>query len=250
MNEPRKATDVLLDIEVKLDNLTNLVRSQDLLIKVLSNKLNEVMVALDKPQSPKYVVEAPNFGTPAMPGPVSPPLNNLTDPERNIPIAANGNLLQTNSPVGFRRNSRPETYTNVKPEILEKPQNEDNMAVVPNQALKPAKKVPMQVNKDLPPQNEQSLPQNQVPVVQRCVDKNGKSIFLANVEITDLDNNQNVVKTRTNATGKWMASLAVGSYRVSIRKLESITKQKIEATQDIHIDGNKSKIELPMIIIK
>ena len=39
-NEPRKATDVLLELEAKINLLLDIVRSQDLNIKVLSNKLN------------------------------------------------------------------------------------------------------------------------------------------------------------------------------------------------------------------
>ena len=91
---------------------------------------------------------------------------------------------------------------------------------------------------------------NGIPVSQRCVDKNGKSIFLANVEIIDMATSQTIFKTRTNATGKWFASLGIGAYRVTIRKMESVTKEKIEAVQDIQVDGSKSKLELPMLIIK
>jgi hypothetical protein len=92
--------------------------------------------------------------------------------------------------------------------------------------------------------------QGQIPVMQRCVDKNGKSLFLAPVEIVDLSTGQPVFKTRTNGTGKWMASLGIGAYRVTITKQASMNKEKLEAVQDIQVDGAQSPLELPMMIIK
>jgi hypothetical protein len=90
----------------------------------------------------------------------------------------------------------------------------------------------------------------QIPVMQRCVDKNSKAIFLADVEIVDMATMQPVFKTRTNGAGKWQAPLGIGSYRVTIRKRENVTKEKIEAVQDIHVDGSVPKLELPLLIIK
>jgi hypothetical protein len=57
-------------------------------------------------------------------------------------------------------------------------------------------------------------------------------------------------KTRTNGTGKWMASLALGNYRVTIRKHDSATNTKLEATQDIQVDGTQSPLELQALIIR
>src|SRR5665213_1846654 len=111
----RKATDVLLDIESKVDVLLGIVRSQDLVIKILSNKLSDTIARLDKQQSgsPRITVEA-----------VQPPIQSIVpagftnipagDPERNIPFVAESRLTQTDSPDGFRRNSRPETYVQEK----------------------------------------------------------------------------------------------------------------------------------------
>ena len=91
---------------------------------------------------------------------------------------------------------------------------------------------------------------NSIPVVQRIVDKNGKSVFLADVEIYNSANMESVAKVRTSGNGKWSAPLSVGKYRVVIRKRESLTKEKIEITQDITVDGTQSLLELPMMIIK
>lgn len=273
----RKATDVLLDVEAKISMLLDIVRAQDLNIKILSNKLNEVMGRLDKQQAgpPKIVVEAVQTAPRA--SSVPPTFSQIPagDPDRTIPVAAESKLPQSEAPQGFRRNSRPETYAGDNsylphpeevrmpvqlpkmppgrqgttspppgrdavppPEIIAPPNTTKRGALEPPQAVEMGEPQPMPMSA-----------QGQVPVMQRCVDKNGKSIFLADVEIVD-STGQPVFKTRTNGTGKWMASLGIGGYRVTINKRASQNKEKLEAVQDIQVDGTQSPLELPMIIIK
>jgi len=50
--EPRKATDIILNLESKVDILLSIVRSQDLNIKILSNKLNSIIEKLEQ-EAPK-----------------------------------------------------------------------------------------------------------------------------------------------------------------------------------------------------
>jgi hypothetical protein len=192
------------------------------------------------------------------------------EPERNIPFLAESKLPQDNSPQGFRRNSRPETYVKDKPPAQppELQQVQMPMQMPPGMQAPPGRGAGSQVpsvqapamhsNKKgagavmAPPSSADAplMEQGQIPVTQRCVDKNGKSIFLADVEILDMATMQTIFKTRTNGTGKWMASLGIGAYRVTIRKRESVSKEKIESVQDIQVDGSSSRLELPMLIIK
>lgn len=276
VDEPRKATDVLLGIEAKVNTLLGIVRSQDHLIKILSNKLNDVMDQMKQGQSaaPKFTVETTQVA-PVLPPSIMPPsFSQLPagDPARNIPIVADMALPQTDSPQGFRRTSRPETFsgdnsylprTGVQeprmpvqmPQLPQKTnvQQPSTDVIVPSEATTKKKAIPHQT----PPQpvmNEErpepvSL-QGQIPVIQRVVDKNGKSIFLAEVEIIDISTHLQVFKTRTNGTGKWMASLGVGAYQVKITKLAALGKPSLEAIQDIQVDGSKAPLELPMLIIK
>lgn len=272
--EPRKATDVLLDVESKVSMLLDIIRAQDLNIKVLSNKLNEVIGRLDKQEAgpPKIIVEAvQTASTPAPAMPTGFTQLPAGDPEKTIPIIAESKLPQSEVPNGFRRSSRPETYAG-DGSYLPRPEQEVKMPVqLPKnmnqqQAMQPppgrsdvtappaATKNP-KASPPPPPQEEADLPPpqpttGQVPVMQRCVDKNGKSIFLAPVEILDVTTGQTVFKTRTNGTGKWMASLGIGTYRVTITKQATLNKEKLEAVQDIQVDGTQSPLELPMIIIK
>ena len=248
--EPRKATDVLLELESKLDVALNIIRTQDLNIKLLSNKLNSILEKLEKQNNPtnKIVVEAVTNSAPA-----------TIDNEKNILISSEDQLSVDLNPQGFRRTSRPETfsgddsYLSRPPEItaakypvqIPTPKSAVAEVVVPSF---PAAQQDPAPNDTKPKQKSNSSPS--VPVIQRIVDKNGKSIFLADVEVIDLGNGEQVVKTRTNGTGKWMANLSVGNYRVMIRKRESVSREKMEVGQDIYVDGSQSPLELQTMIIK
>jgi hypothetical protein len=264
LTEPRKATDVLLELEQKLDVALNIIRAQDLNIKILSNKLNAVLEVLEKkaPEAPKFVVEAVNTA-PRMP--VSQfQMNPELDPEKEIPVSAEFKLPLEKEPTGFRRTSRPETFAGDDiyiPQAPKAPQaphpgrghngpppGRTAEVVVPPAATK-------QNVVEKPPTKPQAraveqVVQNAIPVQQRVVNKHGKSLFLADVEIIDLSSMQQVFKTRTNGMGKWMASLGIGQYRVIVRKMENATKEKLEVTQDIEIDGLQSTVELQTVIIK
>jgi hypothetical protein len=268
MSEPRKATDVLISLENKVDVLLGLVRSTDLNIKILSNKLNDVMKKMEEVQSaPRFTVETVQTATkPVMP----PTFTQLPpgDPERNIPIMAESVIPQTSAPQGFRRTSRPETYTNEKEnqmpiqlpagiQGIQPPREQlpapplgrttSDVLVAPT----PVKKVPPSVQPiTMIEQPEPVALQGQIPVVQRCVDANGKSIFLAKVEVIDLNTKQVVHETNSNATGKWMGAFSIGSYRAIIRKRVALTKEKIETTFDFKVDGTVTKLELPLLVIK
>jgi hypothetical protein len=302
---PRKATDVLLEVESKVSMLLDIIRAQDLNIKVLSNKLNDVIGRLDKQQvaPPKIIVET--VQTPVQPPMMPPTFTQIPpgDPDRTIPVTAESKLPQAETTQGFRRSSRPETYAGdnsylpmpaeemrmpvqlpkmppgrqmpnapppgrspgndvtamVPPEAANPRNNKKGVFAPPNPKGSPVAPMGSLNPMMAPPQMEEQGPsvheqmhaaQGQIPVMQRCVDKNGKSIFLADVEITDLSTAQPIFKTRTNGTGKWMASLGIGAYRVTISKRASMNKEKLEAVQDIQVDGTQSPLELPMMIIK
>ncbi len=247
--EPRKATDIILNLESKVDILLSIVRSQDLNIKILSNKLNSIIEKLEQeaPKS-KFIVEAvQNTTTETLFG-----FNNIpVEEEKSIEVDPDFTVKLDNSPQGFRRVSRPETFSadiNKKDEssifpmqLPNMPQgrSEQDAQIIVNTNLKQEKKV-----------NKKEPSSGSVPVMQRIVDKNGKSVFLADVEIIDVSSGEQASKTRTNGTGKWMATLSPGDYKVIIRKRESLTKEKIEVIQDVRVDGTQSPFDLQTMIIK
>lgn len=247
-NEPRKASDLLLSLESQVQTLLGIIRAQDLNIKILSNKLNNLLDLLEKNTNTshsKIVVEAVNTAP-------------ITE-NNNIPIISENNIKIEDIPVGFRRTSRAETYAG-DDTYLNTVQTTNTLPVqVPQQvqAEVTVSKNPTSNSTDFIKNNEKKSSKIEkksegsvIPIMQRIVNASGKSIFLADVEIIDLSSMESVFKTRTNGTGKWMASLPLGNYRVNIKKGESLTKDKLEATQDIQVDGSKSPLDLPVLIIK
>ena len=89
-----------------------------------------------------------------------------------------------------------------------------------------------------------------IPVSQRIVDKNGKSLFLADVEIYELISNEFLYKTRTNGMGRWMAILNPGKYKIVIKKMQSLSKEKIDVSQEITVLNDNSSQEFNVFIVK
>lgn len=250
MSEPRKASDILLSLESQVSQLVALYRSQDLVLKVLSNKLNNLIETVGKLNQ----TEETNNNTLNLQVPHSSP----------VPIFAEYKLPQEVAPKGFRRTSRPETYTTQEP--IPKPQRV-TLGQITAPPPEPTVEFPVQFP-EFAPSNQPSLPAKKpsvtqpqetrvvkstgsIPVQQRLVDQNGKAIFLANIDIINLQTGETVFsKLRTNGVGKWQASLSPGAYQVKISKQESLSKTKLELSQDIMVDGLSPTQELPMLICK
>lgn len=275
-DEPRKATEVLLAIEAKIDTILSTVRASDLNVKVLSNKLNELMKSLDKlANTPKVTVEAVQT-QPVVPNQAAVIFGQIptnSDPSRTVVVTADSKLGVDDTPQGFRRTSRPESYdlqgddSYLKKQGVPPPRSQimppgpkpppgrsmgENVAL-PQPSSPPVKnRVAENPQSPSPVQKQatEAMAHGIIPVEQRVVDKNGKSVFLASVEVIDLSSGEQVSESRTNGTGKWMAALPVGQYKVSIKKLESLTKERIEAIQTITVDGSQSPLKLQMVIIK
>ncbi len=240
--EPRKATDILLEILTKLDQVLAFQRTQDLNVKIISNKLNTLIAELERtPDGTEFKMN---------PTAEVPPLEFLPLP---LPLEQ--------APLGFRRTSRPETYT------TEKERNQTSRPAprveaadtgkrpAPPQTPQPALPKPAPADEwktiSMPNmQSEEAGSAGKVAVSQRIVDKNNKVIFLASVEIINKQTNELALKTRTNSMGKWQAVLPPGVYSVNIAKSESMSKEKVQMNQEIRIDGKNSTQELPMVIAK
>lgn len=243
--EPRKASDILLDMESKVEILLNLVRTQDLNIKILSNKINEL-----NEKYKQLTVQS-----------VAPAKIEVVETPHSTAISSEVVMSQEVAPKGFRRTSRPETYSgddkylssSVDAVVIPKfPTQIPKMpAQLPeSEVVVPVKNITKPVVEFTEIPEKKLVDANNVPVVQRVVNKTGKSVFLADIEIIDLSTMNSMSKTRTNGTGKWMASLPIGKYRIFIRKRESINKDILEVSQDITVDGSQSPFELKTIIIQ
>jgi len=248
-NEPRKATDVLLELETKVDILLNLVRNQDLNMKVLSNKINSLLAKQTQqvqnvaPAPAPVTVEAVNTAT---------IFGNVPETPVQIPISSEDKLPLENRPKGFRRTSRPETYAGDNSYLPSKTTVSPKFPIqVPkSEVIVPAAAMQQQSSDHTQQAHTNVIMNNSIPVQQRVVDKNSKSVFLADVEVFKASSGDRVFKGRTNGTGKWMASLAPDIYKVVISKRESLTKEKVELTQEIVVDGKTSPLDLPILIFK
>lgn len=248
MSDSRKATDVLLSVEQKLEKLIEMLQNKDLSDKILSNKLNSLLAHLsDKKNAPPvFTAEAVNAPAQNLP----PPLVKVS-PEDSLPLESTPNAN------GFSRTSRSETFAGDN-SYLNKVPRKDTAIRMPVQIPK-ADHVEIVVPQQAVDVNKASSPKehpvahrtsNVVSVVQRVTDKNGKSLFLADVEVIDKTSLEVVQKLKTNATGKWMCSLPVGSYSVVIKKRDPITKQVVDVGQNIEVQGNVNPLELPLAIIR
>lgn len=231
-NTPRKASDIILSLEQKVDQMLKHISALDFNIKILSNKLNGVLEALPqgKLQSP-MVVEAP-----PTPYTATSPLEPATVPvmqstTQSFPILKEHSLQVSKAPEGFRRTSRPDGATTPTPvPTVDAPPIVQTVPSAQQQAMSPTAK--------------------KVAVQQRVVDRNGKAILLADVEIKDVSNGQTAYKGRTSSVGKWMAPLPAGRYQVIINKKEGATREQLEAIQNLIVDGAKTPLELQTIILK
>jgi hypothetical protein len=249
--EPKKASEVLVELNSKIDDLLRTVGSLDLKMGIISNKLNELLKVGAVPAQPnKIVIEAVN----TIPKSI---INSTFDPNKQIPISSEQKLPEETSPVGFRRTSRPETFAG-DDAYINQPKKKDNTPRFPIQVPKSdgqseviiPKAVKEEIKVDESKQKKPHMLTTSVPTMQRVVDRNGKSVFLADVEILDFETSDQIVTTRTNGTGKWQAALHLGKYKVIVRKRESLTKEKVETVQSIVVDGTQSPLELSTMIIK
>lgn len=234
--EPRKTSEIILALENKVDILLGIVRSLDLNIKILSNKLNQLSEKQATP--PQFTVEAVH--TPAAPPMLMPPM----DPERAILIDPEAKIPTEDNPKGFRRTSRPETFSGDNAYLKREEKKPQAEVIVPKLS---GNHTPPTPTKEEAPAVPLQTPV--IPTQQRVVNRNGKSIFLADVEITNVETGESK-KTRTNGTGKWSAPLAIGNYSVIVKKTEAASKEEMKVVQTVKVDGKQSPLELNMLIIK
>jgi hypothetical protein len=225
MSEERTGTDVLLDLEKQVAQLVHMNQSLDFNIKVLSNKLNQVIELLN------------NMSAEAQMDPTMDPIAMATAPQSVMPKMKIEDewkpaipITTDTAPVGFRRTSRPETFHNPKTPTKNTP-----TLSFPVPEMKPPTSV-----------MEPSPNTGKKPLSQRIVDRNGSSVFKADIEVVD-EQGHTVWKGQTGMTGKWTTALAPGKYRVNIRK--QTTQQKIAVSQDLLVN-DKTPADLQPLLVK
>jgi hypothetical protein len=214
--EPRKATDILLALENKIDTLQKLVFNQDMLLKLIADKSNKIYAYINELQK-EYSQSEQN----------QEQLED--DTPRIINITNKDQIVEAkNIDIGSRRINRVPSDAQVQqPAII----------AIPNT---PSEKTQ---------QPSVSTGNKKVPVIQRVSDPTGKDLFMATVNILD-ENGNEIHKTKTNAAGKWQATLKPGEYEVKITKTDTTSKKILEGIQKIKVPASNSTFTLPVVIIQ
>lgn len=205
MSEPRKASEVLLSLEEKINMLLKIMSSYDMSSKITLDRVNKMYLYIE---SLKNETEQENQAQ--------------HNESSTIDVSSATAIPMSESPVISKRSMR----------------SEESLA-----AIQPA-------SQDLQPTpQKRSDSERKVPVMQRVSDQTGKDMFMAEVSIFDGDNKL-VLKTKTNAAGKWQAYLKPAKYSVNIVKTDTETKKRFETLQDINVPDSSSPFTLPVVIIK
>lgn len=200
MVEDRKATDVLLDLERKINEIHAYMKSMDFKYTLILDRLGKLASV-----SPSSVGEV-----------VFPSV---------LPTTANAN-----SP--FKASS--DLKEKLK-KAMEQAQD-DELADVPEVATRMEGK-----RRNLRTHGTAQL--RQIPVEQRITYADGKTVYMASVSVSEMDGTF-VTKTNTNQTGKWLAALPPGDYRVKVTKAGTQVKPKVEMDYQITIPNQDSRVEL------
>jgi hypothetical protein len=176
----RKASDVLIELEHKVDTLLKLCQMFDSNIKLVLHRQNELTKALEQA------------------------ISGETPENAEVALTADEPIIQIESePKGQRRTSRTSA---------------------------------LEVEKGT----------TAVPVSQMITDQNGKILYMADVEVLDA-NKDLVLKTKSNAAGKWQAALMPGDYFVNVLKKG---KKNMTLMQAFKVTQSSSTIVLDTIVLK
>ncbi len=201
------------DISDKLDRLEKILKTNDLVIKGLYNKINQIAINLELFSSKLDLLEMKSItDVKTLANDIK--LDSSKEKETKIEASAEDFVIQESKlPISPGRHTRsedtrqPEEFTEY--EVVSKTKTE---------------------------------------LTQRVLDKSRKSVFMAAVEFKDT-NGALVLRVNTKANGKYLATLPAGTYNVFVSKQASLNSARLEAKFTIDIDGNKEKMELPDVVI-
>jgi hypothetical protein len=212
MPEQRKATDVVLAIEGKVDALIKILSSYDHNMKLVLDRVNKVY---------SYVEEVKQS--------YKQQDNNSTE-EAVININDGAKIEISEKPIVEKRNTKSASAEQSDISINPMPYRLDGFD--------------QRVSNNV----ESKTTDKKVPVIQRVTDQNGKDIFMADITVFN-DKLESVYKTKSNAVGKWQAHLKPGRYTVSVSKTDMASKKKLEVKQDITIPQSNATITLDILKI-
>lgn len=209
--DPRKASEIILSLEEKVNTIIKIMSVYDMNMKITLDRVNKIYEKVNKVH--KYIedLEAENSQPEVFKNYEQLPIEKITqEPEAVIQTSIEHVITATDLPIVNKRSARSEPYSQESVQL------------------------------DM---------EKKIPITQRVTDNTGKDLFMAEVSIFN-ENKDLILKTKTNAAGKWQGYLKSGNYTVGIVKTDTATKKKIEAFQQITVNNSNSTLTLPTAIIK
>jgi hypothetical protein len=217
MSTEKKISDIIFDMQTKINQLVGLYTNMDNNIKIILNRLNTQSKNNNLTENKQAIRSAGSLSVSAIgvaPAVKLPPGPPIKEPE---PEFDNDVLV-----------ARPfdESFDDDERELIEE--------VIPKGKRRDLRK---------PADSTQGT---KVAVSQQIQYNSGKVLFLANVEIIDVSSGQIVKQTRTNQKGRWIAPLDPGEYLIHISKRQ-VDKNKlpVELRYKIAVPNSSGPLELP-----
>lgn len=209
--DQRKASEIILSIESKLDNMLKTMGSYETNTKLILDRVNKVYLYIEEVKKSYSIVQENE--------------ENFTNLDEPISISKD--------PIINKRSAKPLPDANG----LQNPYKMDGFNEV--------KKIETVVVEE---KNSEIISDKKVPVIQRITDQTGKDIFMADVLVCN-SKQEAIYKTKTNAIGKWQAHLRPGAYTINVSKTDMNTKKKLEIKQEINIPASNATVVLDALKI-
>lgn len=212
----RKATDIILELEDKLDQALSMLKNLEFKMSILLNQRQPSPPQPSPPQAsaPQNIAHVDSKSS--------------IGPKQEVALVAS-------KPSVFQ--SAPDLKSKLQKALLEAKQDSKNPV-----SSSSDDEVFEFKNADQVSNSKENL-SKKIPVQQRIVYPDGKNVYMANVEIYSVDGSL-VKKTNTNQVGKWMMLLASGRYKIKVTKSGSGQKPKIDIEYDISVPVTETTFEL------
>lgn len=219
----RKATDILIDLERKIEQLLGYKKTEDLNQKLILDRLNKLLDRLNEllelKSQPNSAVVKPQPSSAKLPS-----VGAYVEPTPPIAMLPSGkNIISAKNEFEF---------VDVDEEGNE------------------------QLKEDLQPLGRRDIrtPVSQgkkTQVQQKIIYPDGKNVILANVEVYTMvpglkgKSEKKIAKqTRTNSSGKWAAALDPGKYYIHVFKSATNNKPIVELNYEVEITLSDTTLEL------
>lgn len=211
----RKATDVLISIEKKCDEILSYHKNQDFLIKNMLSRIDNFLkekTKIDELDKIKPDVVKQN---------------------QQIPGLKPGIKLDNSQGNTYRKIIKDESEENNIAESVGL-NNEEDLELIPSLIGKRRTSRYVSVSNN-----------SNVPVQQKILYDDGRAVSMAKIELFNT-NNELVKSLKTNATGKWTSAIPSGKYIVKISKKETSTRSAINDQIEINVPNSDEPVQLKL----